>query len=93
LIPAGELNHTAASCGLTPIISSDRAPIVMPHPEYHQAAEDRAASAAIRTATEVLMLVAERDGEPGDRKLAKPIAETRTHAGIVKVNRYGLDIR
>ena len=64
----------------------------MPHPEYHQAAEDRAASAAIRTATEVLMLVAERDGEPGDRKLAKPIAETRTHAGIVKVRRYSFSL-
>jgi hypothetical protein len=23
----------------------------------------------------------------------KPIAETRTHAGIVKVKRYGLDVR
>ena len=31
--------------------------------------------------------------EPLSEGSTKPVAETRTHAGIVKVRRYGLDVR
>jgi hypothetical protein len=63
------------------------------HPPWSRAAPvKRSYHANSREHRRAVMFGKQRLAEPLTAESTKPVAEVRTHAGIVKVKRYALDI-